>query len=274
VHHCKNCNTKFSGKFCHECGQKLFTSRDKSIKTLLIDAINFLTNFEGTFFNSIKAIFRHPAKLTNDYCNGIRKKYFKPISLFLFVVVLYLLFPVGRGLNMEMTNYKGNFIGRQIINKQIEEKTLELNISEKELSEIFKEKSDKSSKFLLFLLIPLVVLGILTLFPQKKSNIYDLTVLATEMNIFFISVYYLLIPLVSFLIFKIIKPSEDNLDSNGFILFFVLSFWLYAFLVFRNYFKQKTLVTIVKSLGFTFLFFFVLIVVYRFIVFEITFIWI
>ena len=56
----------------------------------------------GTFFNTLKKIFTKPGQLSVDYCNGKRKTYFKPLSLFLLLVVVYLLFPVFEGLNMKL----------------------------------------------------------------------------------------------------------------------------------------------------------------------------
>src|SRR6266700_2612526 len=109
---CKNCGNRFSGKFCNQCGEKVYTEKDKSVLHFFEEGIHFITHFEGTFFTSLKAILTKPGLLSTDYCNGTRKKYFKPLSFFLVIVVVYLLFPVFSGLNMPMRSY-GNerFLG-------------------------------------------------------------------------------------------------------------------------------------------------------------------
>lgn len=270
TNNCKNCSKVFSGKFCSECGQKIFSESDMSFKNIFLEIFHFATHFEGTFFTSIKTIFLYPSKMTLDYCSGVRKKYFKPVSLFLFVVVVYLLFPLAKGLNMDMKDYKGNLIGRSFISLQIEEKASKLNISEQELSNKFRVKSEKVSKFFLFLLIPLTVLALFLIFPNKKLKAYELTILSTEINIFYIAVYFLIIPLITYLLSLILKPTHLNLESNFFISLFLFSFGLYIFFVFKNYFKLKWHFNILKSALFVFSYFLVIIIIYRFLVFETT----
>ena len=76
---CKNCGNRFTGKYCNVCGEKVYTEKDKSIKYIIEEGFHFLTHFEGTFLKSLKAIITRPGTLSLDYCNGIRKKYFKPL---------------------------------------------------------------------------------------------------------------------------------------------------------------------------------------------------
>src|SRR4051812_49053712 len=97
-HTCKNCGNRFNGKFCNQCGEKVYTDKDRSVLHFVEEGFHFLTHFDGNFITTLKAIFIRPGQLSQDYSIGIRKKYFKPLSLFLILVVLYLLFPMFRGL--------------------------------------------------------------------------------------------------------------------------------------------------------------------------------
>src|SRR6478736_8508316 len=120
VHICKNCNNSFSGKYCNHCGEKLYHEKDRSVFHLFEEGLHFLTHFDGTFFNTLKKIFTKPGQLSVDYCNGKRKTYFKPLSFFLLLVVLYLLFPVFEGLNMKLYYHThhilyGNYARRMVI---------------------------------------------------------------------------------------------------------------------------------------------------------------
>ena len=105
---CKNCGNIITGKYCSNCGEKIYTDKDKRVSHLFEEAFHFITHFDGTFFNTIKAIVTKPGKLSLDYCDGIRKKYFKPMSFFLLLVVIYLLFPVFEGLNQRLYYYTHN----------------------------------------------------------------------------------------------------------------------------------------------------------------------
>src|SRR5687767_10494276 len=104
---CKNCGTSFTGKYCNECGEKRYTEHDRTVTHFVEEGVHFLTHFEGTFFTTLRYIFTRPGKLSADYCFGIRKSLFKPLSLFLLLCIIYLLFPVFEGLNMRL-NYHVN----------------------------------------------------------------------------------------------------------------------------------------------------------------------
>lgn len=79
VRTCKSCGHDFEGHYCNRCGEKLFHEKDKHIGHLFEEQFHFITHFEGSFFNTIKTVLARPGQLTLDYCNGIRKKYFKPV---------------------------------------------------------------------------------------------------------------------------------------------------------------------------------------------------
>lgn len=106
-HICKNCGHVFTGNYCNQCGEKVYTEHDKSLVHLLEEGFHFVTHFEGTLLTTIKTIFTKPGQLTLDYCNGVRKKYFRPLSFFLLLVVFYLVFPLLSGLNMTLYNHSG-----------------------------------------------------------------------------------------------------------------------------------------------------------------------
>ena len=152
---CKNCGNFFEGKYCNNCGQKIFSEKDKSVRKIIGDALHFITHFEGSFFKTVKTILFRPSKLTLDYANGIQKKYFKPISLFLFIVILYLLFPMFHALNLKMQSYRTLPITGKIVSEQIDSKINNDAISEEKLSLKFEKKSKTTSKLLLLLFIPL-----------------------------------------------------------------------------------------------------------------------
>ena len=105
IHTCKNCGNQFTGKYCNVCGEKVYTDHDKSIAHFLEDALHFITHLEGTLITTLKTILTKPGRLSYDYCHGIRKKYFKPLSFFMLLVILYLLFPFFTGLNMPFRFY-------------------------------------------------------------------------------------------------------------------------------------------------------------------------
>ncbi|MEJ7625555.1 MAG: DUF3667 domain-containing protein [Ferruginibacter sp.] len=108
---CKNCGFNFTGYYCNRCGEKVYTEVDKSLTHLIQGTFHFITHLEGTFLNALKTFLTQPGKFSFDYCRGIRKKYYKPVSFFMMLVILYLIFPRFQGLNMKLSTYADKYYG-------------------------------------------------------------------------------------------------------------------------------------------------------------------
>ncbi|NIJ55414.1 DUF3667 domain-containing protein [Dyadobacter arcticus] len=193
---CKNCGNQFSGKYCSHCGEKVYGEHDRSVLHFLEEVFHFATHFEGALLTTIKTFILHPGKVSDDYCFGIRKKYFKPISLYLLLVVLYLLFPKFEGLNMRLQFYErqpvyGQFAGQKI--KSVMQKT---GMSFAQLEEVFRAKSEKTSKFLLPVLIPLTALFFWLLTFRRRKYFFDQIIFATEANCIFLLWGFLAFPVL------------------------------------------------------------------------------
>lgn len=265
---CKNCHAELYGKFCSACGQKVYTEKDKSVKNLLHEAFHFITHFEGKFFNTLKTIFRYPGKLSIDYSQGIRQRYYKPISFYLLIVVLYLTFPLFSGLNMEMKYYKKNVLWGAYVSRQIEDKLTKEGITEAQLSDKFHQKSKSTSKVLLLLLIPLAVPILYLLYFNNKRLLFDNIILATELNTFYLLVIYILSPIV---ILPVIEVFKLTLTEFKLSLLLLVVFVTYATVLIQRVFKEKWWLSIIKGILLAFLHTVMLMMVYKGIVFEFTF---
>jgi hypothetical protein len=267
---CKNCDNAFEGKFCSHCGQKYYTDKDKSFKHLADEVLHFLTHFEGNFIRTLKTVLTQPGKLSSDYCQGKRKAYYKPISFFLLIVVLYLLFPIASGMNMEMKAYENNRIAGQLIQQQIESRAATSHASKEKLAEQFHHLSAKTSKILLLLLIPLAALVIFILHITQKKYAFDYFILATEFNAFMMLAFFLILPLIIFPILILFHTPDYRVDELLQPLFSLI-IMIYTFLLFRRFFMEKWFVTAIKAFAFGFIYLWYLLPLYRFIIFEVTF---
>lgn len=255
LHSCKNCHQDFTGKFCNNCGEKHFDESHKKVSHLFEEVIHFFTHFEGSFFTTLKAFATSPGKLSLDYCNGIRKKYFKPIPFFLLFVVLYLLFPKFEGLNMKFSTYVSkdyniSWYARPVARKKI----AALKIDANELARRYDKKSAYFAKPLLFLLIPLTALSLSLFFFTQKKYFFDHFVLATEWNTYIISINFLLLPLLMVISSAIYKPSLEWFYDGGPV-------WMISFiallgitiLMLKKFYKESWLITILKGAAFSFI---------------------
>lgn len=162
---------------------------------LLEEGFHFITHFDGTFFTTIKTLFTRPGQLSVDYCNGVRKKYFKPLSFFLLLVVLYLLFPFFNGLNMSLGFHMKHQLYGGYATQQVNNFLAARHISFTELAEQFQHKEEKTSKFLLFIIIPVMALFSWAVTFRRRPYYFDQVIFSTEAVSMLILWGFLLLPL-------------------------------------------------------------------------------
>jgi len=249
---CKNCGNHFLGKYCNQCGEKVYSEKDKHLKHVFEEVFHFLTHFEGSFFTTLKTFIRYPGKLSADYCSGIRKKYFKPIPFFLMLVVLYLLFPKFKGLNMAAGTYVSSENSYTSYSVPVfKAKMKKHNASYAEIAKHYDETSPKVSKISLLLLIPLCAIVLACLFILRRKPFFDHFILSAELLSFFILTQFLFMPFLSFLVQKIAPQFEYLFYDNS--LLHILMDVLFAFftvIAFRNFYKEKYWLSILKAIIF------------------------
>lgn len=264
---CLNCHQYFEGKFCNHCGQKCYTEKDKSLKSILNEALHFFTHLEGKFFTTLKTILFHPGKMSSDYSRGIRQKYYKPISFYLLCVLLYLVFPMFSGLNMEMKFYEVNPLYGELAAKQIVQKMATTGLSREALAETFHRKSESTAKVLLLLLIPFTAAIIYLISFKSKRWMFDNFILATEINSFYIILFYFIFPPVVIGI-NYLRPStvSEGMASLAIILTYVV----YVFFLLRRSLQLKKFPLLLATIKLVLLHTFTIQFIYKFIVFECT----
>lgn len=303
---CKNCGNSFIGKYCNRCGEQVYTNHDKSIFHFFEEALHFLTHFEGKFLTTVKAIFFKPGRLSFDYCNGIRKKYFKPLPLFMLLVVLYLIFPLFSGLNMPFRFYlqPGSFAARAtqketgvdierlqqhiqssvnvrhfdtrgeafVYEKMLFDSALATHPTLQKLESTFRSKSEKTSKILLVLLIPFTAIVLWLLAIRKHRYFFDHLVLSTEINSFYILFSFFVMPLVISIMYKLFPANAPNLFTElSLAITCYLVVAIFATLAFRLFYRDKWWWAVSKALLIIVSHYYIVQVIYKFILFAFTF---
>lgn len=302
---CKNCGNQFTGKYCNVCGEKVYTDHDKSIPHFFEDAFHFITHFEGTFFNTLKAVLFKPGKLSLEYCSGLRKKYFRPLSFFMLLVILYLIFPFFTGLNMPFRFYlnKGSLPSKMVSKKtgididSIYRKidTMYLSIQDinpqmadniafsygdsvlrntpalKKVETSFTRKSEKTSKILLLILIPLLTLPLVLLSIRRKKVLYDQLVLSTEINSFFLLFSFFIIP-GFVLLFHSIAPgvAASVLSDFSVSLLGYSVLGIFCSVAFRRFYKDPWWWAIPKAAVVTIAHYYIVGLIYKIVLFAVT----
>jgi hypothetical protein len=255
---CKNCGNQFTGKYCNNCGEKVYTSHDKSIGHILEELFHFVTHFEGSFITTIKTVFKKPGKFSFDYCDGLRKKYFKPVSFFLLIVVLYLLFPKFQGLNMKLDTYATDKYGYTWVSVPlIKAKMKNKQVDYVTTAKLYDAKSPSVSKVGLFLLIPMAASVLLLLFYKTGKFYFDHFILALELSALFIALHFLIIPLISVIAEGINKSWVSFFwDDNDLLGYITIALdLLIVSIAFKRFYNQKLVWTILKAAIYVVVFF-------------------
>jgi Protein of unknown function (DUF3667) len=214
---CKNCGNSFTGNYCSNCGEKVYTPKDKSVSHILSEGFHFVTHLEGNYLRTLRSILTRPGQYSLDYCNGIRKKYFKPVSLFLIGVIIYLFLPYTRGLNMTFGNNLNTFDFISLTKTAAVKKAATRHISMSELGHRFDTKSPKIAKILLLVILPLTGITLYLLFAKGKKKYFDHFIIGTEISSFFLYFTFILLPvfwLVISLIFWLFGVDPALLDNE------------------------------------------------------------
>lgn len=267
---CKNCGHKFKGKFCNKCGEKVITDHDKSVIHFFEEAFHFLTHFEGKFLTTFKTIFTRPGKISDDYCDGIRKPYFKPLSFFMLLVIVYLLFPLLSGLNMELKFYFNMLLLGDDFKQMVDAKIAASSSNLENFSELFHHKSEKVSKLLLIIYIPFAAILLKGFFYRGRNHFFDYLIVATEFCSFYIMFTYFILPGLLYLVFAVSFGGFNNVPEAILFYITILVIMMYSLIAFSRFFKQKRWIVFVKLFGFLPLFFFLVFILYKWILFYLT----
>ncbi|WP_462255262.1 DUF3667 domain-containing protein [Ferruginibacter sp.] len=266
ITYCKNCSQQLTGKFCSNCGEKVYTNHDKNIGHFFEEGFHFITHFDGKFFTTLKTVITKPGQLSLDYCNGVRKKYFKPLSFFLVVVVLYLLFPKFQGLNMAFSTYVNKEYKYAAYALPIAKNKIAVQkISGNELAEHYNARSEKFAKPFLLILLPFSAILLWILFFKRKL-FFDHFVLGVELNAILICIQFLIAPLLYTISTAIYSPAANFFADDNLSPFFIIETSLLLFIIVKatkKFYNQNWWWTISKSVLFLSLYMFIIIDIYK-----------
>jgi len=93
---CKNCQHPLTGPYCSQCGQE---KRGRfTVRGLLQDFIDSLTNLERGFWHTIRELSVQPARVVEDYIAGKTRPYMNPLRYAFFLTGISVLLNVSLGI--------------------------------------------------------------------------------------------------------------------------------------------------------------------------------
>jgi Protein of unknown function (DUF3667) len=106
---CHNCHTILSleNNFCPHCGQENHDLK-VPIGHLAFEVFEGFTHFDTKFYNTMRAIFLSPGKITKDFLEGRRGRYVPPIRLYFLISFIFFL-GVGSMIDLALENSSNFF---------------------------------------------------------------------------------------------------------------------------------------------------------------------
>ncbi len=151
---CKNCGTRFEGKFCSNCSQSSDTGKI-DLRYLRQELLKTFIRFDSGFIYTTKKLFQNPGKALLEYINGARIKYLRPFS--------YLIIIAGTDILLAST-FQIAFVKEELTNHS------------QTITDAFIKENFVLIQLVLIVLYALVSIG---LFKFKRFNFYEFIVIHT-----------------------------------------------------------------------------------------------
>ena len=272
---CPECGEPIPERFCTRCGEKRVEARDYSLRHFLAEALNVIANLESPIPRSLFALVRRPGLLTAEYLAGRRKRYLKPLQLFVLCNVIFFFAQPLTGFNALTTPLDIHTSGtpyaqaaRRMVLAEVERR----QVTPGEYGVRFDAVIQNQAKTLVILMVPLFACVLLALYWRRRRFFVEHVVFATH----FYSLFLLLLLGLNFVTFAAVRMSrrlgaagKSDLDDL-FTLIFLSLCGAYLYHAQRRVYGQRRAVTVLKCVALAFSVLFI-IQAYRFVLFFTTF---
>ncbi|PWS33420.1 DUF3667 domain-containing protein [Pedobacter paludis] len=89
-HNCLNCGAHVEKHYCSNCGQPNLELKE-SFWGFISHSIAHYFHFDNKFFQTLTPLLTKPGQVTLDYLAGKRARYINPVSMYIFVSIVYFL---------------------------------------------------------------------------------------------------------------------------------------------------------------------------------------
>ena len=123
---CASCGVGLSGPWCSSCGERARRPGDISLREYLGDLLEGLTNLNGRFWASLRALIVRPGLLTCEYMDGRRVLWMRPLHLFLFINLVYFLlaswdtFSTPLQTHMTAANFPHRAVAERLVTERLD----------------------------------------------------------------------------------------------------------------------------------------------------------
>jgi hypothetical protein len=234
---CLNCGAAITGSFCHACGQSVRDTTDRSIGKLLGDFLDNIFFFDNRFVISLRYLFWYPSRMTAEFLAGKRKKFVSPVSLFLFVNVIYFFVNPLTDYSISLEDQYSQPYG-PLIKDWINGKLQNGGLDFRSYSSTYQNMSDTISKSIIIINIPMIALGVYLMAFKKRRFYYDSLIFTFHFFSLFLA-SWILLDWANTLIDYIAGNDDSIIGAVSFVLFAFALPLLYAILGMKKFLDIK-----------------------------------
>jgi hypothetical protein len=210
---CPTCKQPSQGKFCSACGEEVVLRPDYSFRRFLSETLNIATSLESNIFRSFALLISKPGFLTVEYFAGRRKRYLKPLQLFIFCNVIFFFFQAFTGFNSLRTPLQVHLHQMpysSLARRKVAKAIVQSGTTFSDYEARFNSTLETQAKTLVFLMIPMFALGLEIIYLRKGEFFVKHLVFSTH---FF--AFYLLMLSILYLVIKVVGRVLAHLEGWG-----------------------------------------------------------
>ncbi|HEV2131120.1 MAG TPA: DUF3667 domain-containing protein [Longimicrobiaceae bacterium] len=185
---CVSCGDPESRRYCPSCGEKQVSEEDRSLRRFLGEAVHTFTNLESSVFRTCGALVARPGHLTAEYLAGRRKRYIRPLQLFIICNLLFFVVQPYLGLDMLTTpldthlhHLYGSF-ARELVEARIEARGTSLET----YAEEFNRTVALQARSLVIVMVPIFALFVYALYGGERRYFVEHLVFSLHFFAFFL----------------------------------------------------------------------------------------
>lgn len=201
---CASCGAQETGAYCSVCGERRLDPDQRRLRVLFGQLFEEVTSLDSKLGRTVRAFFLKPGFLSREHYRGARKRYMRPLTLFLLFNLLYFLrapitdfaLPLD---NQEMQPY-GAWI-KGVIDAYLAEtgKTFE------DVAARYDAVTSIVAKSIVILSVPFLVPFVWAVNPDRRYHLIDHSVFAIHFYSF-VLVWPLLFALVAGAVYRLGGP--------------------------------------------------------------------
>lgn len=176
--HCLNCGTDVNGSYCHQCGQRVRDNSDRSLGRLIGEVLSNVFFLDNRFILSIWYLLRFPSRMTVEFLEGKRKKFISPVTLFLFLNLIYFfvnpLSDYSLSLYDQINSQPYSSWAKSWVEVKLQKEALKLDT----YATSYQNTSDNISKSVMIINIPMIAAFVYLMAFKRRPFYFDSLIFA------------------------------------------------------------------------------------------------